>query len=235
MDESNRPFKSPSKKYHPKGLTILFEDRDLIVVDKSNGLLTVSTDRGNEKTAYSALNEYVKKGNSRSKERVYVVHRLDRDTSGVLMFAKSEKAKTHLQEHWANFSKTYLAVVHGIPSEKEGIIASYLLENKAYRMYSSKDESKGKFSKTGYKVVQSGRNFSLLEIALHTGRKNQIRVHLSEKGHPVVGDKAYGKGDKGIKGLALHAAKLKITHPHSKKDMVFEAPAPSYFKSLAKG
>lgn len=229
------PFKSTPKKYHPKGLTILFEDRDLLVVDKSNGFLTVSTDRGHEKTAYSALNDYVKKGNHRSKERVFVVHRLDKDTSGVLLFAKSEKAKIYLQEQWANFSKTYFAVVHGIPSEKEGTITSYLLENKAHRMYSSKDETKGKYSKTGYKTVKSGRNFSLLEIALYTGRKNQIRVHLSEKGHPVVGDKAYGKGDKGVKGLALHAAKLSIKHPHSKEEMIFETPAPSYFKSLAKG
>ena len=178
---------------------------------------------------------YVKKGNHRSKERVFIVHRLDRDTSGVLLFAKSEKAKIYLQEQWTNFSKTYFAVVHGIPSEKEGTITTYLLENKAHRMYSSKDETKGKYSKTGYKIVQSGRNFSLLEVALYTGRKNQIRVHLSEKGHPVVGDKAYGKGDKGVKGLALHAAKLSITHPHSKEEMIFETPAPSYFKSLAKG
>ena len=128
------------------------------------------------------LNDYVKRGNIRSRNRVFIVHRLDRDTSGVLVFAKNEKAKRYLQEQWSEFTKMYVAVVHGTLEEKEGIITSYLLENKAHRMYSVNDPAKGKFAKTGYKVMKESGKFTLLEINLFTGRKNQIRVHLAEKG-----------------------------------------------------
>lgn len=227
-------FKSPSKKHQPKGLTILFEDRDLLVVNKSNGLLTVSTDKEKEKTAYALLNNYVRKGNSKSKNRVFIVHRLDRDTSGVLVFAKSEKAKSYLQEHWATFDKVYYAVVHGILKEKEGIITSYLLENKAHRMYSVKDSTKGKLSRTGFKVIKVSNKYSLLRINLLTGRKNQIRVHFSEKGHPVVGDKTYGNPDKRIKRLALHATSILLSHPFTKEKMMFETELPIYFNTLLK-
>ena len=234
MQEKSPPFKRPSKKHQPKGLVILYEDRDLLVVNKTNGLLTVSTDREKEKTAYALLNNYVRKGNVRSKNRVFIVHRLDRDTSGVLVFAKNEKAKRYLQDQWATFDKIYYAVVYGRLSEKEGIITSYLLENKAHRMYSVKDSSKGKFSKTGYKVIKESRRFSLLKINLFTGRKNQIRVHLAEKGHPVAGDKVYGKTDKGIKRLALHAASITISHPYTKEKMTFDTELPVYFKTIMK-
>ena len=234
MQDKKLPIKSPSKKYHPKGLEIMYEDRDLLVVNKSNGLLTVGTDREKDKTAYALLNNYVQKGNPRSKNRVFIVHRLDRDTSGILVFAKSEKAKRYLQENWASFDKIYFAVVNGKLKDKEGIITSYLLENKAHRMYSVNDSAKGKLSKTGYKVVKESKRFSLLEINLFTGRKNQIRVHLSEKGHPVAGDKMYGNANKGIKRLALHAASITILHPFTKKKMVFESNAPVYFKAIMK-
>ena len=232
MQEKRPTFKSPSKKHQPKGLTILFEDRDILVVNKTNGLLTVSTDREKEKTAYFLLNDYVRKGNARSKNRVFIVHRLDRDTSGVLVFAKNEKAKRYLQDKWKEFEKIYFAVVYGKLQEKDGLITSYLLENKAHRMYSVNDSAKGKFSKTGYKVVKESKKFSLIEINLFTGRKNQIRVHFSEKGHPLVGDKIYGKIDKGIKRLALHAASITLSHPFTKEKMIFEAEPPLYFKTL---
>jgi tRNA pseudouridine32 synthase/23S rRNA pseudouridine746 synthase/23S rRNA pseudouridine1911/1915/1917 synthase len=234
MQEKRPTFKSPPKKHQPKGLEILYEDRDLLVVNKTNGLLTVSTDREKEKTAFALLNNYVRKGNIRSKYRVFIVHRLDRDTSGVLVFAKNEKAKRYLQDQWATFDKIYFAVVYGRLSEKEGVITSYLLENKAHRMYSVKDSTKGKFSKTGYKMVKESKNFSLLKINLFTGRKNQIRVHLAEKGHPVAGDKVYGKTDKGIKRLALHAASITILHPYTKEKMTFETELPVYFKTIMK-
>jgi RluA family pseudouridine synthase len=227
-------FKSTSKKHQPKGLIILHEDQDLLVVNKINGLLTVSTDREKERTAYALLNNYVRKGNSRSKKRVFIVHRLDRDTSGILVFAKNEKAKCYLQDEWATFDKEYFAVVHGKLPEKEGVITSYLLENKAHRMYSVKDTTKGKFAKTGYKIIKESKSFSLLKINLFTGRKNQIRVHLAEKGHPVAGDKMYGKTDKGIKRLALHASSLTITHPFTKKNVSFETELPIYFRTLMK-
>ena len=124
MQEKKPRFKRPSKKHEPKGVSILFEDQDIIVVSKTNGLLTVSTDREKDKTAHFLLNDYVKKGNARSKNRVFIVHRLDRDTSGILVFAKNEKVKRYLQDEWAAFNKTYFAVVHGKLQEKEGVITS---------------------------------------------------------------------------------------------------------------
>lgn len=234
MTDQRKPFKRPSKKHEPTGLTILFEDHDIIVVDKVPGLLTVSTYREKEKTAFYLLNDYVKKGNYKSKSAVFIVHRLDRETSGILVFAKSERVKRFLQENWQSFTKLYVAIVHGKLKEKEGEIISYLLENKAHRMYSTKDTEKGLFSKTGYKVVKESNSFSLLEINLYTGKKNQIRVHLAEKGYPIVGDKMYGKPEKGFKRLALHAETLTINHPFTKEEMTFKAPLPAYFKSLIK-
>lgn len=224
--------KISSKKHQPKGLTILYEDRDIIVVNKINGLLTVSTNKEKEKTAHFLMNNYVRKGNSRSKNRVFIVHRLDRDTSGVLVFAKSENVKRYLQDNWKGFNKMYFAVVYGKLQETKGLITSYLLENKAHKMYSVNDSAKGKFSKTGYKVVRESKKYSLLEIKLYTGRKNQIRVHFSEKGHPIVGDKIYGKTDKAIKRLTLHAASITISHPITHKKMIFETEAPRYFNTL---
>jgi len=204
------------------------------MVDKMHGLLTIGTEREKEKTAYFLLNDYVKKGNERSRDRVFIVHRLDRDTSGLLIFAKNENAKRFLQDNWKAFSKKYYAVVHGILQEKEGEITSYLFESKVFKVYSVSDPNKGKYSKTGFKVIKESDKYSLLEINLLTGRKNQIRVHLAEEGHPVVGDKIYGHSEKGIKRLALHAFSLTIIHPFTKKEMIFEAEIPPYFKSLVK-
>ena len=234
MKEQRPTFKKPSSKHQPKGITVLYEDQDILVVNKAQGLLTVSTEREKEKTAYFLLNEYVKKGNSKSKNRIFIVHRLDRETSGVLVFAKNERSKRYLQDEWQQFTKTYFAVIHGQLTEKEGTIISYLLENKAYKVYSVKDAEKGKYSKTGYKTVKGSSKFSLLEINLFTRRKNQIRVHFSEKGHPIVGDTAYGKRDKGINRLCLHAASLTISHPFTKKEMTFETGIPTYFNTLVR-
>jgi len=235
MQNKKQAFKKPSKKHQPKGLTILYEDRDIIVVNKISGLLTISSDRERERTAYFHLTDYVKKGNPKSKNRIFIVHRLDRDTSGVLVFAKTEEAKQFLQDEWANFSKTYYACVHGKLIEKEGVISSHLVENKLHRMYSTNNTKEGKFAKTGYKVVKESDRFSVLEIKLFTGRKNQIRVHLSDIQHPVIGDKIYGIKEKGIKRLGLHAYSLTILHPFSKKEMTFQTEIPNYFKSLLKG
>ncbi|MFB6319665.1 RluA family pseudouridine synthase [Saccharicrinis sp. FJH54] len=232
--EHKNAKQTPPRKYQPRGLTILHEDQDIIVVNKINGLLTMSTGREHEKTAYSLLTDYVKKGNSRSRNRIFIVHRLDKDTSGVLVFAKHEKAKRFLQDNWQEFSKTYMAVVHGVLHKKEDVITSYLTENKLHRMYSTNQKGEGKFSKTGYKVIRESKYFSLLEIDLYTGTKNQIRVHLYEAGHPVAGDKMYGERDKSIKRLALHAASLKIKHPYSREEMTFSTELPVYLKSLLK-
>jgi len=235
MQQSNKQFKRPPKRYQPKGLTILYEDRDIIVVDKVNGLLTVSSEKVKDKTAYFLLNEYVRKGNQKSKRRVFIVHRLDRDTSGVIVFAKDERAKRYLQEEWSNFSKKYYVLVHGTMPEKEGVIASNLAENSVHRIYSVADPKKGKLAKTGYKVIKESAKYSLLEIDLLTGRKNQIRVHLADKGCTVVGDKKYGTIEKGIKRLMLHAASLTFNHPHSKEKITITAKIPAYFESLMKG
>ena len=232
MPQSKKNFKSPPKRYQPRGLSILYEDHDILVVDKVSGLLTVSTEKVRENTAYYLLNTYVRKGNQKSRNRVFIVHRLDRDTSGIIIFAKNENAKRCLQDEWHGFKKKYYAVVHGTLLKKEGVITSYLAENRAHKMYSVDDPEKGKLAKTGYKVLRTSKKYSLLEIDLLTGKKNQIRVHFSEKGFPVAGDKIYGEKDKGIKRLTLHAASLTILHPDTKDKMTFETTVPAYFKSL---
>ena len=232
MQETKGIFKSPPKRYHPKGLSIIHEDRDILVVDKRSGLLTIGNEKIRENTAHYLLNTYVRRGNQKSRNRVFIVHRLDRDTSGIIVFAKSENAKRYLQGEWHNFNKKYCAVVHGILREKEGIISSYLAENRAHKMYSVNNPEKGKLARTGYKVLKESKNFSLLEIDLFTGRKHQIRVHFSERGYPVAGDALYGEKEKGIKRLALHAASLTILHPHTKEEMIFAAKIPDYFESI---
>lgn len=233
MQNNPKKFKMPPKRFHPKGLNIIYEDHYILVVDKRSGLLSVSTDKIKENTAHYLLNEYVKKGNIKSKNRVYIVHRLDRDTSGILIFAKTEQAKLFLQNEWEEFEKKYYAVVHNILEEKEGLITSYLAENSIHRMYSVSNPEKGKLAKTHYKVIRESSKYSLLLIDLLTGRKNQIRIHFSEKGNPVAGDKIYGdkEKDKDIKRLMLHAAYMTISHPFTKEKMTFESPMPSYFKS----
>ena len=235
MNAPKKTFKRPPKKYQPRGLSILHEDRDILVVDKANGLLTISTDKVKTQTAFYLLNEYVRKGNLKSKNRVFIVHRLDRDTSGVLVFAKSETAKRYLQQEWQGFEKTYYAVIHGKMGEKEGVISSYLAENSAFKVYTTDDRQKGKLARTGYRVLRESPAYSLLEVDLATGRKNQIRVHLAEEGCPVVGDKKYGQKETGIKRLALHAASLTILHPHTKEKMTLSTEIPAYFVSLLSG
>ncbi len=222
----------PAKKRQPKGLTILHEDKDILVVEKPAGLLTIGTERDKSRTAHYLLNDYVRKGNPKSRNRVYVVHRLDQDTSGVLLFAKSEQAKKFLQEHWQQTDKHYLAIVHGRLTPKEGMISSCLAENAAHRVYSTPDTAKGKLSHTAYKVLKETKGFSLLEIHLLTGRKHQIRVHFAEKGHPVAGDRKYGNRDVGSKRLALHARSISFTHPFSGRPMTFDTGMPEDFVRL---
>jgi tRNA pseudouridine32 synthase / 23S rRNA pseudouridine746 synthase len=219
-------------KYQPKGLTVLHEDKYLIVVEKPSGLLTIGTDRDKTRTVHTILNEYVRKGDPRSRNRVYIVHRLDRETSGILILAKSETAKIFLQGHWQETDKRYLAVVHGSLAPKAGTISSYLAENSAFTVYSTPDPALGKLSQTEYTVLKESKGFSLLEIHLLTGRKHQIRVHLSEKGHPVVGDRKYGKGNDVFGTLALHARSISFTHPGNGKRLTFETGIPDFVTRL---
>lgn len=225
-------IKRPRTKYHPKGLTILHEDRDIIVVEKPGGLLTIGTERDKTRTAHTILNEYVRKGDPRSRNRVYIVHRLDRETSGILIFARSEAAKTFLQGQWQETDKRYLTVVHGSLTDKTGTISSYLTENSAFTVYSTPDQAAGKLSRTEYTVLKEHKGFSLLEIKLLTGRKHQIRVHLSEQGHPVVGDKKYGPRSDAYGTLALHARSISFTHPVNGRRLFFETGIPEFFTRL---
>lgn len=224
--------KRPPAKYQPKGVTILHEDKDIIVVEKPGGLLTMGTERDKTRTAHTILNEYVRKGDPRSRNRIYIVHRLDRETSGILIFAKSEAAKTFLQGHWQETDKHYLTIVHGSLTPKNGTISSYLTENSAFTVYSTHDQTVGKLSHTEYTTLKETKGFSLIEINLLTGRKHQIRVHLSEQGHPVVGDKKYGKGNDHYNTLALHAAYISFTHPVNGKRLTFETGIPDFFTRL---
>jgi RluA family pseudouridine synthase len=220
------------KRRLPKGLEIIYEDDDILVVDKSAGLLTVGTATNKTRTAYYFLTDYVRKGNPKSRNQIFTVHRLDQWTSGVLVFAKSEQIKERLQDNWKDTEKKYIAVVHGRFAEKEGIITSYLAENKAYTVYSTDDKEKGKLAHTAYKMLKETERFSLLEINLLTGRKNQIRVHMADKGHPVVGDRKYGKNGDEYKRLALHSYSISFKHPFSGKQMTFKTKIPGYFHKL---
>lgn len=223
--------KHSSINHLPRGLEILYEDRDIIVIDKPAGLLTVGTPTNKFKTASYILSEYVRKGCLKSRNRIFVVHRLDQWTSGVLIFAKSEEVKLYLQDQWKDTKKKYVTVVYGHFAQKEGIITSYLAENKAYVVYSTTDAAKGKLAHTEYKVLKETKQFSLLEINLLTGRKNQIRVHMADKGHPIVGDRKYGTKD-GYSRLALHSKWISFNHPISGQQMSFEAKVPDYFNTL---
>jgi len=235
MTEREYTMQSPSQRtsrFLARGLAILYEDRDILVVDKPSGLLTVGTEREKARTAYFALTEYVRKGDARSRNRIFIVHRLDRETSGVLVFAKNEEAKFRLQRGWDETRKRYLAVVHGKCEKRSETITTYLTENSAYGVYSTADTKKGKWSQTAYTVLKETKDLTLLDIELLTGRKHQIRVHLADRGHPVVGDKRYGRANTAHRRLALHARSLSFRHPVSGEELTFEAQAPAYFKEL---
>ncbi len=271
------------KRHWPKGVLILHEDRDILVVEKPPGLLTMGTDRFETETLYHKLTDYVRKGNSKSRERVFIVHRLDREASGILVFARHEEAQACLQDQWEDVAKRYVAVVYGTVKPKADTITSYLAENVAHVVYSTRDAAKGKLSRTAYRVVRErneseqtreprsvalhGRRsagdetrrymktetaMSLLEIDLLTGRKHQIRVHLADKGNPIVGDRKYGKAakphkhlggedkmhrrdrsaDRLHKRLALHAFSLSFHHPATGERVTFETKIPRYFTDL---
>lgn len=222
----------PSAKLLAKGLVILHEDRDILVVDKPPGLLTIGTDKEKSRTAYFILTDYVRKGYTKSRKRIFIVHRLDRETSGILVFAKNEEAKLSLQGQWEETKKKYLAVVHGTCEKRSETISTYLAENKAHGVYATSDSTRGKLAHTAYTVLKETRDFSLLEVDLLTGRKHQIRVHLAGIGHPVVGDRKYGKGNEEHKRLALHATSLSFRHPFSGEQLTFETKVPVYFNKL---
>lgn len=222
----NQPAK---RKDRLIGLEIMYEDNHVIVINKSAGLLSVSTNKGKELTAHGELMKYVRDKNKQN--RVYVVHRLDRDTSGVMMFAKNKSIQEKLQNAWDEMvtARTYVALVHGKVKQEKGYVSSWLKENKAFHMYSTQNKNDGLYAMTLYNVIRKNRDYSLLQVELKTGRKNQIRVHMQDMGHPVVGDKKYGGRGNPIKRLGLHAQALEFMHPVKKEKMTFEVQTPPIF------
>lgn len=219
---------------HDIPLEIIYEDDEIIVINKPSGLLSVATDNGIEKTAYRLLTDYVKEKNQ--DDRVFVVHRLDRDTSGIFMVAKTEKIKFALQEHWGeNVSyRGYKALVYGQLDEKEGTIKSWLLETKTHVVFSSETPGDGQEAITNYKVIKQNADYSLVDVNIETGRKNQIRVHMKDLGHCIVGDRKYGAPNNPLRRLGLHAYRLDICHPITKKLYSFKAPTPKKFNLFVK-
>lgn len=214
------------------GLKVLFEDQYLLVVDKPAGLLTIASDTEKERTAYHQLMDYVREKNPA--HRIFIVHRLDRDTSGVMVFAKQEEVKRQFQDSWKELmtERSYIAVVEGSMAGEGDTVHSWLLETKTKHMYSGTTPGDGLEAITHYRVLQSSPQFSLLAIHLETGRKNQIRVHMYDIGHPIVGDKKYGARDNPLRRLALHARVLAFRHPISGETMRFETEIPKSFLAL---
>lgn len=243
VSQYNAPLKEGQKvsitktkitKHKLEGVSIVYEDNDILVVEKERGILSVATQNEREKTAYNILKNYLKEKNS--KDKIFVVHRLDRDTSGVMIFAKSEKAQDILQTTWNDSVKerTYVALVEGNVKKNSDTIISYLAENKAMITYSTDNEEEGKKAVSHYKVLKRNKNYSLLEVNIETGRKNQIRVHMQDLGHSVVGDKKYGSTKNPIKRLGLHAHTIVFKHPITKEVLSFTSKIPEAFLSLFK-
>ena len=204
--------------------------KSILVVDKPAGLLTIATEKEREKTAYYMMTDYVRIGQKRNRSRIFIVHRLDRDTSGLLVFAKSEEVKYTLQTQWDKTHKTYAAVVHGQVDPPSDRITSYLAEGANYAVFSTSDPNKGKLSHTDYTVLKQGRHLALVQVALLTGRKHQIRVHLADRGFPIFGDERYGNTDDHGPRLALHAMGLSFPHPITGERVQFKAKIPPLFR-----
>lgn len=216
---------------HPR-IKIVYEDDDILVVNKGYGLLSVGTDSIKEVTAYSILREYLKRKDQRNK--IFIVHRLDQHTSGLMMFAKNTQAKETMQHNWNNMvlERCYNAIIRGRMEPAEGEIRSYLTENSAHEVYSTQNPEEGQLAVTRYRTVGHRGPYTLLELNLATGRKNQIRVHLKDSGHPIVGDRRYGSDESPIHRLALHARTLRFVHPVTRRDMNFSCPLPASFSKL---
>ncbi len=224
-----------SERLDPR-VRILFEDADLIVVDKAEGLLTVPSVKVRHETAETFLNEYL--GGRHGETRIHHVHRLDRDTSGVLVFAKNTYVRDRLQELFAahDIDRVYVAIVHGNLREATGTFRSFVAEDGEIRVRSVAGAAQGKEAITHYRTTASGHRYSILELTLETGRRNQIRVHLAEAGHPVVGDTMYGKGsDNELGRLGLHAKHLGFVHPRGGRKVAFTADVPRSFHDLRLG
>lgn len=223
-----------SKKAIPVyDLEIIYEDKDIIVINKPAGLLSISNSKEKNITAFRLVSDYIKKDKKNAK--LFVVHRLDQGTSGVLLFSKSLSLKEKLQKEWNDIvlKREYYAVVEG-KTLGEGTIESYLTMNHFQIVHSTKNKEIGNYAKTNYKLIKYKNRYSLLEVDIETGRRNQIRVHMSENGHPVVGDKKYGSKVNPINRLALHASKLYLKDPRNGNILKFESKIPAEMENLVK-
>jgi RluA family pseudouridine synthase len=221
------------RELRDRRVAILHEDADLIVIDKASGLLTVASPTETAETVVAIVDDYL--GAGRGGNRVHVVHRLDRDSSGVLVFAKNADMRGRLQALFEahDIDRVYIAVVHGRLPAPSGTFRSRLVEDRDLRVRSTLDGREGKQAITRYRTLASGPRYTMLEVTLETGRRNQIRVHLAEAGHPVLGDTMYGAGREDPLGrLALHACRLGFVHPRTGRKLVFEAPTPQGFRDL---
>ena len=214
---------------------ILYEDRDILVIDKPAGLLTIANEKEKVRTAYHMLTDYVRQESKFG--RVFVVHRLDRDTSGVVLFAKNEETKRAFQEDWDArvLRRGYRALVEGVPQPPEGEVRSFLRETRTHLVYSGAPGRDAKEAVTLYRTLASGGGYALLEIDLKTGRKNQIRVHMSDLGHPIAGDRQYGARTRPLGRRCLHAPGLEHSDPRSGEKRVFAAGEPAAFRRLCRG
>jgi len=214
------------------GILIRHEDGDLIVIEKPAGLLSIASAGEQEKTAYALLTRHVRAGNAHSRARVWIVHRLDRETSGLMVFAKNEPAKIALQENWDRAEKKYFAVVEGTPPAAAGKLESHLDESNPLKVYVAPEGPKTRRAVTRYRVMKKSAEFALLELTLETGRRHQIRVQLAEINCPIVGDKKYGAHTNPIRRVALHASSLRFPHPVTGAPLRFQSPLPGDFGRL---
>ncbi|MCO6458841.1 MAG: RluA family pseudouridine synthase [Pirellulaceae bacterium] len=216
----------PAERRLPAGLQIAFEDASLLVIEKPANLLSIATDSQRDKTAYAMLMDYVRGGNPRSGERVWIVHRLDRETSGLMVLAKSESAKRALQASWSEAKKKYLAVVEGNPPADQGTLSSHLDESGPFKVHAAPPSQRTRLAVTHYRVLQRRADLALLELTLDTGRRHQIRVQLADLGCPIVGDQRYAARTNPAGRLGLHASCLSFKHPVSGERLQFESPLP---------
>ena len=220
------------KIFRHRRLRIIFEDEYIIVIDKGYGLLSMATKNEKAETAYRIISDYVKTNDPEG--HIFIVHRLDRDTSGVMIFAKRQRIQEMLQRNWndAVIERKYMAVVEGTLTPEAGLIKSYLKENAALQVYSTQNPEEGQLAITRYKTVTGNGRFSLVEVQLETGRKNQIRVHMHDLGHPIIGDRKYGSNSNPIGRVALHAASLRFKHPITGQMLHFESNLPEKFEYI---
>lgn len=213
-------------------LPIIYEDDEIVAINKPSGVLSIASDREKARTAYRMVNDYVQQKDKHN--RIFVVHRLDEDTSGVLIFAKNPRIKDALQKNWNDIvrKRGYYAIVEGQMEKTQDTLVDYLKENSLNLMYVTNDKKNGKKCITNYKVIKSNKNYSLLDVDIGTGRKNQIRVQLGHRNHHVIGDDKYGEPSNPLKRLGLHAYNLTLVHPITKKVLEFKAPIPSEFNKL---